>query len=115
MSLPQEWMRRLCTGSTASVLRLYNEHAILLPTFESGPLIGKKELAAYFNDFVGQKPGLCGLIDSQATQSLNGAIVISGIYSFYWNSGGAQKHTAARYTFVCTPLGIMTHHSSQIP
>jgi len=107
-------MRRLCAGNLAPLLGLYAPDAVLLATYEAQPLIGHDQIAAYLNDFIGQKPGLCGSIDCLINQSLNPGVLcqsISGIYSFRWRGGSAT----ARYTFVFTGAGIMTHHSSETP
>lgn len=113
MSLPKLWMQRLCSGDVPSVLCLYAIDAVLLATYEADPLQGHDQISAYLNDFVGQKPGLCGAIESEIVQRLGrgGCVAVSGIYSFRWQSGAAM----ARYTFVLTGGGIATHHSSETP
>lgn len=110
--IPQLWMDRLCSRSLPAVLSLYAPSAVLIPTFGARVLRGRAELATYFKEFVGSRPNLCGSIDSIIKQRLPGAVTIwSGDYTFRW-SGGVSK---ARYTFVHSDFGIVTHHSSARP
>jgi hypothetical protein len=109
--LPQLWMDHLCSGSLPAVLSLYADTAVLIPTFGDRVLRGKGELANYFKDFVGSRPGLCGTIDSSIVQRLGPVVAYSGDYTFRW-SGGISK---ARYTFIHAGFGVFTHHSSARP
>ena len=109
--LPNLWMDRLCQGSIAAVLSLYTDTAVLIPTYGKQLLCGHGELAGYFRKFTGERPGLCGSIDSMIVQRVGLARVSSGEYSFVWRGGSSR----ARYTFVSTNIGISTHHSSEVP
>jgi hypothetical protein len=78
-----------------------------------GALQGKRELAGYFRKFLGQRPGLCGRIDTMITQRVGITTIYSGTYTFHWGRG---KSAQARYTFVVGPSGgIVNHHSSGMP
>jgi hypothetical protein len=102
-------MQALCNGA---VLDLYSNTAVLVPTFGKGALQGKRELAGYFRKFLGQRPGLCGRIDTMITQRVGITTIYSGTYTFFW---GRNKSAKARYTFVTGPSGIVNHHSSAVP
>ena len=116
--LPVAWMQRVCTRSVPDVLALYDENAVLIPTYDksdlpgagTGVLVGKYNIAGYFQRFLA-KPSLCGTVDSIIVQQLSGVKIYSGLYTFRWHGGTAR----ARYTFVVTTSGKSTHHSSQAP
>jgi hypothetical protein len=107
---PQLWMQRVCGGAIPAVLDLYSNTAVLVPTYDPGPLVGKRQLVGYFASFM-SKPGLCGKIDSVVVQRIGATTVFSGLYTFAWRGGRAQ----ARYTFVVADGKIVTHHSSEVP
>ena len=107
---PALWMQRVCGGSIPAVLDMYSNNAVLVPTYDPGPLVGKRQIASYFAGFM-SKPGLCGRIDSVVAQRLGTTTVFSGLYTFAWQGGREQ----ARYTFVVAGGKIHTHHSSKVP
>jgi uncharacterized protein (TIGR02246 family) len=117
MLTPAHWMRVVCSGSPDAVLALYTPNAVLVPTYSRRVLQGHRELRAYFQRFLGGKPGLCGRIDSV----INQGPVVSGIYTFQWTPqvGVRPQQAQARFTFVYTPTPegwrISTHHSSGMP
>ncbi len=97
-------------ANAPAVLDLYSNTAVLVPTYDPGPLVGKRQLVGYFASFM-SKPGLCGKIDSVVVQRIGATTVFSGLYTFAWRGGRAQ----ARYTFVVADGKIVTHHSSEVP
>lgn len=128
-TFPELWMKMVCSGSVRSVLDLYRPNAVLVPTYNEDILQGHTQLRAYFRRFLGDKPGLCGHIDSMITQDLGAVKSLSGIYTFKWTKGHQPQSVQARYTFVLTPENvrtgriwasdqrwrIVTHHSSEVP
>jgi hypothetical protein len=115
------WMQRICQGQVANVLSLYKPDAVLVATFAPAPLTTRSQLKAYFKEFIGGKPGLCGRILSKYTRSCsNNSYVSSGLYEFYWQENGNTVKQKARYTYVWVAdahgnCKILTHHSSVIP
>ena len=108
-SLPVAWMERVCGGSIPAVLSLYNDHAVLVPTY--GHIkVGKPQMLGYFKTFM-DKPNLCGKINTEIVQRMPNGMVYSGIYTFSWTGGKAQ----ALYTFVVVGNKIITHHSAEDP
>jgi hypothetical protein len=124
--LPEMWMQRVCSRSVPAVLDLYVDDGVLIPTYDKsdlpgaglGVLRGKRQMAHYFQRFLG-KQDLCGTIDTTVVQTLGTVEVFSGVYTFQWIAQGVPQTAGARYTFVTipTPAGprIVTHHSSQLP
>jgi hypothetical protein len=129
-NFPRLWMATVCSGSVRSVLGLYNQDAVLVPTYDTNILRGHVQLRAYFRRFM-SKDNLCGHIDGIVDQEVGGARVQSGIYTFQWSEGAAEKSVRARFTFVLVPetvrvraghvwasdtrYRIATHHSSEMP
>jgi hypothetical protein len=110
MDFPHLWMQTICRRRPAEVLRLYAPSAVLIPTYDEGPLVGHRQLAAYFRHFLA-KPGLCGLVESCVEQTLGRVEIYSGLYSFRWQGGSAR----ARFSFVVVGGVVVNHHSSEVP
>lgn len=108
---PAIWMKTLCGGSMNAVLALYAPNAVLVPTYGAVPLVGHRQMASYFRRFLGERPRLCGHIQTVQPQHMPGFQVYSGLYTFKWHGGAAK----ARYTFVMFGGKILTQHSSEVP
>lgn len=81
------------------VVLTYTADAVLLPTFESGPLIGRDKMRGYFVHFLEQHP--VGRIDSRAIIPAGCNMgVVAGLYTFTVDDGGRRVDKPARYTFV---------------
>src|SRR5215471_7298857 len=50
------WNTALITENPDNVVALYAQDAILLPTVENGPLVGRPDIRGYFVDFLKDKP-----------------------------------------------------------
>jgi hypothetical protein len=118
-TIPAVWMNRLCSGSLPLVLSLYDDNAVLVPTYDKsdlpgagrGVLVGQSQIAGYLERFM-SKPKLCGRVNTLLEQNPGGAVtVFSGLYTFRWQGGFAR----ARYTFVAANGKIVTQHSSEAP
>ncbi len=96
------------------VVELYTPNAVLLPTKENGPYIGRPEIRRYFEKFLLDDP--VGKIDSRAIVRAPCNIgVVAGLYTFTLSSGTVP----ARYTYVYIYQDghwlISHHHSSAQP
>jgi len=99
------WLQGVNSGDVESVEALYNQDAVLLPTF-SGEIRGNREgRHQYFAELKAQEKILVELKDSTlAIQSLaKGLYSASGIY--YWKifQGSTVQEFAARFTFIVQP------------
>jgi uncharacterized protein (TIGR02246 family) len=114
-----EWNNALQQNPEA-VVRTYTPDAVLLPTFQNGPLIGRAAIRGYFDHFLEQHP--VGRIDTRAIIPAGcNTGVVAGLYTFTVNEGTARVDKPARYTFVYVyepgPRRwlIAHHHSSAQP
>jgi uncharacterized protein (TIGR02246 family) len=118
-ALFEQWNKTLQQNPDA-VVRTYTPDAVLLPTFENGPLIGSSQLRGYFVHFLEQHP--VGRIDTRAIVRAGCNMgVVAGLYTFTVNEGTARVDKPARYTYVYTYKPdvrrwlIAHHHSSAQP
>lgn len=118
-ALFDEWNKAL-QQNPETVVRTYTLDAVLLPTFENGPLIGRAEIRGYFDHFLEQHP--VGRIDTRAIIPAGcNTGVVAGLYTFTVNEGTARVDKPARYTFVYVYESvprrwlIAHHHSSARP
>jgi uncharacterized protein (TIGR02246 family) len=102
------------------VVQTYAPDAVLLPTFENGPLVGRDKIRGYFVHFLEGHP--VGQIDSRAIiRAACNMGVVAGLYTFTVDEGTRRVAKPARYTFVyvyeAVPRRwlIAHHHSSAQP
>jgi hypothetical protein len=94
--------------------------AALLPTCESGPLVGRTAIKGYFVKFLTYKPEVVQL-DTPAAGGDCTTPFGSGLYTFKLVKPGSGEvvQVAARYTYIFHRAGstylIMQHHSSLVP
>jgi hypothetical protein len=102
------------------VVGKYDNAAALLPTCESGPLVGRTAIRGYFDKFLTYKPEVIK-IDPPAAGGDCTTPFGSGLYTFKLVKPGSGEvlQVAARYTYVFHRAGgtylIMQHHSSLVP
>jgi len=100
-----------------AVVQLYATDAVLLPTVENGPMIGRDAIRGYFAHFLENMPSGTILGPQNIRIGCNIAFD-AGLYIFTYRKEG-KKPTAARYTYVYRYDGggwlIAHHHSSQWP
>jgi uncharacterized protein (TIGR02246 family) len=118
-ALFDEWNKTLQQTPDA-VVRTYTPDAVLLPTFENGPLIGRTQIRGYFDHFLEQHP--VGRIDTRAIIPAGCNMgVVAGLYTFTVNEGTVRVDNPARYTFVYVYESVARrwliahHHSSAQP
>jgi uncharacterized protein (TIGR02246 family) len=100
------------------VTNTYAENAILLPTVENGPMIGRPAISGYFKHFLVSKPS--GTIDQRTIRIGCNIAFDTGLYTFTYDpSTGKKAPTLARYTYIYEYASggwlIAHHHSSQRP
>lgn len=119
-----EWNNAL-QQTPDKVVQTYTPEAVLLPTFENGPLVGRDQIRGYFVHFLEQHP--VGHIDTQNVVRAGCNVgVVAGLYTFTVDGEPPTKARVdkpARYTYVYvfTQDGrrgrwlIAHHHSSARP
>ena len=102
------------------LLALYDEDAVLLPTFSEDFLANKKGIRGYFEKLCAQGEIEVSLNEGSLLERtlVDGLHSISGIYR--WRLGGDEETVVieARFTFVMDlnrSSPILHHHSSQLP
>jgi uncharacterized protein (TIGR02246 family) len=119
-----EWNRALQGNppDPDKVLLTYTPNALLLPTLESGPLVGRAQMRGYFVHFLELHP--VGRIDTRAVYASGCNVgVAAGLYTFTVDEGGRRVDKPARYTYVYVYQQakgggrwlIQHHHSSVRP
>ena len=114
------WVGAVNRGDVAAIAELYDERAVLLPTFSNQRLDTPARLRGYF-DRLGSRAGL-KVTPRPATivdQPLPGGVrSICGIYSWSFEVEGELLNFEARFSFTIDPSAvrpILHHHSSQVP
>lgn len=111
-----EWNYALKTGNPDEVLKLYDQNAILLPTFSCRVRHNHDEIREYFQHFLEKKPSC--LVEESNIHVFGNTAIISGIYVFTYLTDPSMIQRA-RFTFVYHKKGgrwlIVEHHSSCMP
>ena len=114
LALFEQWNNALQTKNSKTVVSLYADDAILLPTVSNKVRHTPDEREDYFNQFLQGEP--FGKIDESNVRIFDDIAVNSGIYTFSFKDGAEVQ---ARYTFVYLWNGqewkIIEHHSSKMP
>ena len=115
-----QWITLVNTLALDDLLALYDDDAVLLPTFSDDLLTDKEGIRGYFEKLCDQQ-GIQVSIDegSVGTQSFSdGLHAVSGIYRWRFDKADDALVLEARFTFVfdlARPSPILHHHSSQLP
>ncbi len=118
-ALFDRWNAALATGNPDAVVRTYARDAVLLPTVETGPLIGPAAIRGYFVTFLKKHPN--GVIDKRTIRVGCNMAWDAGTYTFTVDGDrpGSRVEVPARYTYIYQPVGgqwlIVQHHSSKQP
>lgn len=116
------WVAEVNAGKVESVVALYADDAVMLPTFSPRVLRTPEQRRDYFTRLGSQK-GLSVYLheNTLTTQPLSAGgdlASVSGIYRFSMEIDGAMLGFEARFTYVVDTTAerpILHHHSSQIP
>lgn len=114
------WISGNCSGSIDEVAHLYNETAVLIPTFSPHTVDTPEGVRHYFEQLATRENLQVRLYErSLKKQHLGGtAWVLSGIYSFEFEVDQLLLTFPSRFTFVvdiAESRPIVHHHSSQVP
>ncbi|MGH8495104.1 MAG: nuclear transport factor 2 family protein [Gammaproteobacteria bacterium] len=115
-----EWARLVNERNLEGVLALYDEAAVLIPTF-SNRLLDKPERIREYFERLNNRDGLAIWLHEKPrlASAIGGGIhALAGIYRWQFAVDDELLDFEARFTFVLD-LGrkapILHHHSSQIP
>ncbi|MGV0950122.1 MAG: nuclear transport factor 2 family protein [Azonexus sp.] len=116
----KKWLQAVNTMRIENLLSLYNETAILIPTFSNRLLHSPDTLREYFERLSSRKSLSVTLRDrTLIVQSLHNDIVsMSGIYNWRFEVDGELLNFEARFSYILDlskSSPIIHHHSSQIP
>jgi hypothetical protein len=116
----KEWVKRVNARDLESVLSLYSEDAVLLPTFSAEIRSSRDRIRAYFETLSGYEDVVVDLHESSITvHSLSEqSHCLGGTYGWSWKVDGEATQVEARFTYTMNlglPGPIVHHHSSQVP
>ena len=116
----EQWMQAVNEGDVEKLLSLYDNQAVLIPTFSNRLLNTPEKLRNYFEK-LGNREDLSIALHEKTliTQELGNQIFsLSGIYNWRFAVDGELLNFEARFSYVLDlskPNPILHHHSSQIP
>lgn len=120
LELLRTWIAGVNARDAEKVLSLYNEDALLLPTFSDEIYRGVHNVQRYFEHVYTNDVVTVELVEETTTvQELgNGVAVLGGFYNWVLEKDGQVRKPAARYTYVVDMKNarpILHHHSSVVP
>lgn len=107
-------------GSASKLISLYDESAVLIPTFSSRIRKSPEQIRDYFETLT-QKPGMgLGLHDKTVNiiQVQDDVYALSGLYLWRFSVDDEMLNFEARFSYIVDlqrEKPILQHHSSQIP
>jgi len=116
----EQWMKAINDGDVESLLSLYDNQAVLIPTFSNRLLNTPDKLRDYFEK-LGSREELSIALHEKTLiiQELgNEFFSLSGIYNWRFAVDGELLNFEARFSYLIDllrPNPILHHHSSQIP
>ena len=119
-SILDQWVGAINAGDIEAAIALYNNQAVLIPTFLGYMLNDPGAIRGYF-ERLAKNPALSVSLheDSVREQACSETVfVLSGLYTFRFEVDGRLMNFESRFTFVVdsgTDAPILHHHSSQIP
>ena len=115
-----KWIQLVNNGDIESLLNLYDNEAILIPTFSNGILNTPEKLRGYFEE-LGSREELSVSVNEKylVVQELQNQIfALGGIYDWCFNVEGEVQNFEARFSYLIDlskSSPILHHHSSQVP
>jgi hypothetical protein len=116
----EQWMKAVNDGNVESLLSLYDNQAVLIPTFSNRLLNTPEKLRDYFEK-LGTREELSIALHEKTLiiQELGNQVYsLSGIYNWRFAVDGELLNFEARFSYVIDlskSNPILHHHSSQIP
>lgn len=124
MNTPEEilniWMKAVNNGDLDTLMGLYHENAILIPTFSNRILNTRAKILDYFEK-LSKREELCVALHEKTVsvhEITSSVFAMSGIYCWRFEVDEEMLSFEARFSFVLdlnSSQPIVQHHSSQIP
>jgi hypothetical protein len=116
----KEWMRRVNDGEVDGIVGLYDERAVLIPTFSNRLLNQPGMIRDYYERLCARDELSLALHEKTvAARTVKDTIVsLCGIYAWRFAIDGELLTFEARFSYmldVASKRPIVQHHSSQIP
>jgi hypothetical protein len=116
----KEWMQAVNEGHVEGLLSLYDEKAVLIPTFSNRLLGTPERIRAYFELLATREELSIALHEKTLGIQLikDSVYAMHGIYCWRFAIDGELLSFEARFSYVldmALPQPILQHHSSQIP
>lgn len=116
----KEWMQSINSGNLEALLALYDENAVLIPTFSNRLLSRPEALREYFAKICSREELSIALHEKTLNIKLIAGNVhaMHGIYCWRFAIEDELLSFEARFSYVLDldrPRPIVQHHSSQIP
>lgn len=114
------WMQAVNSGDLAALLGLYDDAAVVIPTFSNRLLSRPEAIRDYFGKLCSREELSIALHEKTLiVQPMNDAVhSMFGIYCWRFAIEGELLSFEARFSYlvdVGRPHPILNHHSSQIP
>ncbi|MGB8338911.1 MAG: hypothetical protein WCD07_10285 [Burkholderiales bacterium] len=114
------WMQHVNSHNVAGLVSMYDEQAVLIPTFSNRLLSNPERIREYFERLCGRDELSIALhektlISQPVKQDLHS---VCGIYCWRFAIDGELFSFEARFSYLLNPASdkpILQHHSSQIP
>lgn len=116
----EEWARLVRERELESVLALYDESAVLIPTFSNRLLSRPDRIREYFGMLCAREGLAISLHEKpRLVSAIGGGLhTLAGIYRWRFAVDDEPLDFEARFSFLLDlerPRPILHHHSSQIP
>lgn len=97
-----------------SVVSLYQDDAVLIPSFSSRMRFGKNQITDFYEKLF-ERDNLSLAIYQVNTQKFENLKVDSGVYHVRWKNQGFEQESHVRFSLTVKNGKIITHHSSIEP
>src|SRR6266850_7864474 len=116
----KEWMQRVNDGDVDGIVGMYDERAVLIPTFSNRLLVQPSMIRDYYERLCTRDDLSLALHEKTiaARAAKDGIVALCGIYAWRFAIDGELLTFEARFSYlldVSSPRPILQHHSSQIP
>lgn len=116
----EQWMQAVNQADVESLVSMYDENAVLIPTFSNRLLNTPEKIRGYFEK-LGERPELSISLHEKTLVIQNLAeqqYVLGGLYNWRFSVDDEVLNFEARFSYVfdlSKEHPIVHHHSSQIP
>ncbi len=116
----KQWMQHVNDHSIEGLISLYDEHAVLIPTFSNRLLSTPERIREYFERLCSREELSIAMHEKTLIVQPISADLYSlcGIYCWRFAIDGELFSFEARFSYLLNPAlqqPILQHHSSQIP